>query len=283
MTQNIVLVGGPNSGKSNYLARLWVSLSKNEGRLLAPTPPDKIAYVEKLVQHLFQGRFAPRSDSSLDGAGNDLTVSIALRNSTPEVAATLVVPDVLGEIWKNAVEHSELPQRWHDLLASSNTALLFVRAHSEDNFEALDWVTASDLLANGLGDSKVVKEVPTQVALCELLRMFEGVLSRARGRPRVAVVVAAWDMLDPIERTSPPMCYLDGQFPLLAGRLRDALELDVRVFGLSIVGGNLKDDAFRQKLLEGGIVGNGYVVVEEMGQLAQSPDVTLPIQWLLGY
>ncbi|MGF6721289.1 hypothetical protein P3T43_000630 [Paraburkholderia sp. GAS41] len=282
MATNIVLVGGPNSGKSNYIARLWVSLSKNEGRLFAPTTPDKIEYVEKLVEHLFSGKFAPRSDSSLHEEGNDLVVDVAIRDANPAVSAALVVPDVLGEVWKNAVANSHLAQRWHDLVSTTTSALLFVHANSPDNFDALNWVTAGELLALGMGDSEAAGEIPTQVAMCELLRMLEDLLSKSERKPRVAVIVAAWDKLDPRERKSAPIQYLDKEFPLFAGRLRDALAIDVRVFGLSVVGGDLSEESFRQQLLETGVLGNGYVVFEHAGVVEESKDVTLPLQWLLG-
>ena len=281
MSKNIVLVGGPSSGKSNYIARLWVSLSNNEGRLLAPTTPDKIDYVEKLVSHLLAGKFAPRSDPSLEELGHDLVVDVQVRDSNPLISASLVVPDVLGEVWKKAVANSELAQQWYDTLSETSAALLFVRAHSEDNFDALDWVTAGELLGAGLGEKAAANEIPTQVALCELLRMLENLLTKEAGRPRVAVVVAAWDSLDKTGRASPPIKYLETQFPLFAGRLRDTLDVDVRIFGLSVVGGDLSIPAFRDKLLVSGIPGNGLVVFEEDGKVVEDKDVTVPIQWLL--
>lgn len=112
--------------------------------------------------------------------------------------------------------------------------------------------------------------------------MWQAGLRSEAGKPRVAVIVAAWDKLDPRERASTPIKYLDKEFPLFAGRLRDALEIDVRIFGLSVVGGDLSEEAFRQKLLETGVPGNGYVVFEHAGVVEQSKDVTLPMQWLLG-
>lgn len=282
MTTNIVLVGGPNSGKSNYIARLWISLSKKEGRLFAPTTPDKIDYVETLVKHLFAGKFVARSDSSLHEEGNDLVVDVAVRDAEPEVSASLVVPDVLGEVWQGAVANSHLQERWHDLLVTSTSALLFVHANDKDNVVALDWVTAGDLLEAGLGDEKDATEIPTQVALCELLRMLDDLLCRDEGRPRVAVIVAAWDKLDPNERASAPIKYLDKQFPLFAGRLRDTLDVDVRVFGLSVVGGDFSVQTFRDKLLDEGVPGHGYVVFEQAGEVEVCKDVTAPLQWLLG-
>lgn len=279
--ESIVLVGGPNSGKSNFLGRLWVSLSKGEGGLLAPADPDKITYVESLVAHLFQGKFAPRSSSSLEEGSHDLTINVALRNNQ-DVAASLVVPDVLGEIWQKAVATSELPQVWYDRLTKSSSALIFVRVHSDDNHEPLDWVTARGLLEAGLAEGRNATEIPTQVVLCELLRILEGTLDSSTGRPRVVVVVSAWDLLDLEARSAGPTSYLRKQFPLFAGRLLNESNLEVKVVGLSVLGGDVSDPAFKASIQEQGIVGKGYVVEDGVPSFQEHKDVSLPIQWLLG-
>lgn len=279
--ESIVLVGGPNSGKSNFLGRLWVSLSKGEGGLLAPSDPDKITYVESLVAHLFQGRFAPRSSSSLEEGSHDLTIDVALKDNQ-DVSALLVVPDVLGEIWKKAVTTSELPQIWFDRLNRSSSALVFVRVHSDDNHEPLDWVTARDLLEAGLAEGNDATEIPTQVLLCELLRILESTLDSSAGRPRVVVVISAWDLLDAQARSAGPTSYLKKQFPLFAGRLLNESSLEVKVVGLSVLGGDVSVPAFKALIQEQGIVGNGYVVEDGVPGPQEHKDVTLPIQWLLG-
>lgn len=278
---SIVLVGGPNSGKSNFIGRLWVSLSNAEGGLLALSDPDKITYVESLVAHLFQGKFAPRSDSSLEEGSHDLTIDVALRDNQDK-AASLVVPDVLGEIWKKAVTTSELPQVWYDRLTMSSSALIFVRVHSDDNHEPLDWVTARGLLESGLADGSNPTEIPTQVELCELLRILENTLDGSAGRPRVVVVVSAWDLLDEQARSAGPTSYLKKQFPLFAGRLINESNLDVKVVGLSVLGCDVSDPVFKVQIQEHGIVGRGYVVEDGVPSSQEQRDISLPIQWLLG-
>ncbi len=279
--ESIVLVGGPNSGKSNFLGRLWVSLSKGEGALLAPSDPDKITYVESLVAHLYQGKFAPRSSSSLEEGSHDLTIDVALKNNQ-DIAASLVVPDVLGEIWKKAVTTSELPQVWYDRLTKSSSALIFVRVHSDDNHEPLDWVTARELLESGLADGNNPTEIPKQVELCELLRILENTLDGSAGKPRVVVVVSAWDLLDEQARSAGPTAYLKKQFPLFAGRLLNESNLNVKVIGLSVLGCDVSDPAFKLLIQEHGIVGKGYVVEDGFPSPLEQKDISLPIQWLLG-
>lgn len=312
--RSIVLLGGPDSGKTNYIGRLWPSFKKRKGVLQAERLPDDIAYVDGAVEHLMQGSFAPRSDRNLEVGRADFTISV--RNANGEGGLTeLMVPDISGELWTRTVATFEISQEWLDVIHEAEGAVVFVRAHSDQIVQPLDWVTArtilqlddedeavAEVLADGAGESAVERpladeeydnsvelasgpSLPTQVLLCELLRYLDLYLAnRANGsRPRIAVVVAAWDLLDPGARAGGPMAYLRREFPLFAGRLADAGRLDVKLFGLSIVGGDLTDDEdFRNRFLERDITEQGWVVVEDTDGLKTDADVMLPIAWAMG-
>ena len=49
-----------------------------------------------------------------------------------------------------------------------------------------------------------------------------------------------------------------------------------------MVGGDFSVQAFRDKLLDEGVPGHGYVVFEQAGKVEECKDVTVPLQWLLG-
>lgn len=199
----------------------------------------------------------------------------------------IVVPDVSGELWKRAVETGELPTQWMNELASASGALLFVRIGSDQNKAPLDWVTAAKLLrmesAEPQTDDGQKREIPTQVSLCELLHFMEQCLGTANGktRPRVAVLVTAWDYLDAERRAAGPTAYLAAEYPLLAGRLKDVSKFDIRVFGVSVVGGDFLDEDFKQEFFKKNLKSSGYVVEEIEGQVVTKPDLTLPVAWLV--
>ena len=60
--RSVILLGGPDSGKTNYVGRLWLALDARKGRLFAAMLPEDIGFVLDTAEHLFQGRFAPRSE-----------------------------------------------------------------------------------------------------------------------------------------------------------------------------------------------------------------------------
>ena len=277
---SIIVLGGPDSGKTNYIGRLWLSLNSRRHALIATTVPPNIDYVLDTAEHLCAGRFAPRSEHT--EARRDFEVVVSSANG--QVTAEVVIPDISGELWKGAVETAELETEWMEAMEKADGALLFVRVGSKENIDALNWVTSGPLLAK-LG-KKAKAGMPTQVMLCELLRFLELKLAnRPDGKPpRVAVVVAAWDSVDPATSTKGPEQFLARNYSLFAGRLRDTT-LHTRVFGLSIVGGDLQNnDEYREQFLEGSIEDHGWVAAKDKADSKwfNNPDLTLPIAWVIG-
>ena len=276
--KTIILVGGPGSGKSNYLARLWLAVSSQRYNLTSLTPPQDLDYIEGIVAHLLQGKFVPRTES--EEKNREFDVSIQAKNTG--LTANIIVPDMYGEIWDKAVSSYEIPEKWLTVLRSSTGALLFVRVRSDHNIQPLDWVTTQGFLKAGLGSEKN-SEIPTQISLLELLRFIDENISRVNQvKSKVAVIIAAWDLLDEQEKAEGPNAYLENQFPMFAGRLSDIDSLNVKVFGCSIVGGDLEEEEFEQTFLNGNIEETGYIVhYNEIGELVKDEDVTKPINWLL--
>lgn len=328
--RSIVLMGGPDSGKTNYIARLWPSFKRRKGALRAEHLPDDIAYVDSAVEYLMQGSFAPRSDRNLEVGRADFSISVRAAGDQGEMTE-LMVPDISGELWTRMVATFEISQEWLDVLNDAEGAIIFVRVHSDLIVKPLDWVTARSILeleqdgveaaaeeaasdVGGEGDERQPDEnvsdgvqtvegapsgaegedtgeqlsqpdLPTQVLLCELLRYLNQHLADRSdgGRPHVAIVVAAWDLLDSDARAAGPMVYLRKEFPLFAGRLADTGRLAVKLFGLSIVGGDLADDdRFREEFVDKDVSEEGWVVVEDHDGLRIDTDVMLPIAWAMG-
>lgn len=340
---SVMLVGGPGSGKTNYIARLWLAFKERKGALRAECLPTNIQYVDDAVRHLMARRFAPRSERNIEDGRRDFVINVR-GNGGAGAPKKISVPDITGELWKRAVETYELPQEWIDEFKGSSSAILFLRAHTKLNAQPMDWVTARDILkmhATAMDDEfgddyddeededeeenagsgpiaepavttelqvaaaagpvvdaaasaqgepaahahPMTPKLPAQVGFCELLRYLELMLSNQPdgSRPRVAVVVTAWDMLDSDAKKAGPMKYLKKEFPLFAGRVQTPSRLDIELFGMSIVGGNLKGASeFRESLKGRDLSEVGYTAVMRNGVMVEDPDVTLPLAWALG-
>lgn len=275
--KSLILVGGPDTGKTNFLGRLWFALNSQKFLLVPETPPDDIKYVEDIGQHLLQGRFAARTDK--EEAKREFNINVKSKDT--DSLAKLNIPDVSGEMWKKAVDSLEIPRKWMSLIENSDGALLFVRVLSDLIVQPMDWVTSKDLLSNGFVEDSY--ELPTQISLLELLRFLEENLgNKIDLRPKVAIIVSAWDLVNAEDATRGPAHYLEQQFPLFAGRLKDITKLDVKIFGLSIFGGDFSIEEFRKKFFDNDFEDLASVVSENgSGELEVSNDVTYPIDWLI--
>ena len=279
--RSVILLGGPDSGKTNYVGRLWPALDAKIGRLVAATQPHDIGFVLDTAEHLFQGHFAPRTEHAEDR--RDFEVIVRPAAGGEETA--IVIPDISGELWRNAVIDSEIAQDWMDELRRAAGALLFVRVGSDQDVRPLDWVTSRKLLAK-LGQDEDRSKLPTQVMLCELIRYLELTMAVRPdgGKPRLSVVVSAWDRVDQATFERGPSAYLATEYPLFAERLDDCEGLDVQTFGLSVVGGDLKDDPeFRDRFLDGGLDQHGWVAAVDpnSGSWTRQLDITLPVAWVV--
>ncbi|QJW79334.1 MULTISPECIES: hypothetical protein [Burkholderia] len=279
MSRSIILLGGPDSGKTNYIGPLWRALDAGIGALHAAEQPENINFVLEVTDHLFEGNFAPRSEHS--DIRRDFEVVVAATKDGPR--SRVVVPDISGELWRSAVIDGEIDHDWMNELRQADSALLFVRVDSDLDVRPLDWVTSRKMLEK-LGQEED-PGIPTQVMLCELIRFLEVSLANREdgGLPRLSVVVTAWDRVDAGKFNEGPAAYLEREYPLVAGRLADLERLNVQIFGLSAVGGDLKHDPdYRHAFLEAGCDGQGWVAVRDGDGWQKKHDVTLPIAWAVG-
>jgi hypothetical protein len=187
-------------------------------------------------------------------------------------------------LWRNAVVECEISVDWMAELRRADGALLFIRVGSDQDVRPLDWVTSRKFLEKIGGQEEL--GLPTQVMLCELIRFLEISLADRSGgrRPRLSVVVTAWDLVDEGQFEAGPVAYLKREYPLVAGRLRDIERLEVEIFGLSVVGGDLKADVgHREAFLAKGLDDHGWVAVRDRnGVWRKDSDLTLPVAWVVG-
>src|SRR5262249_61462218 len=58
---SVVIVGGPDSGKSNYIFRLWLAINDANGAICADGLPDHLDYLQTGSQSLLRGEFAQKT------------------------------------------------------------------------------------------------------------------------------------------------------------------------------------------------------------------------------
>lgn len=283
--QSVVLVGGPDAGKTNFLGRLWMTLDSESGAIRKNGLPRDVEYLRGIAHSLNAGEFAQRTPPGV-------FESTAIRvNWGQDSVGNLVVPDCAGEQWERIHREREWSTEWEQAVGTMTGCLVFFRGTSAHNVEPLDWSADADLmrcLAEGTNDEERRTTLPTQVILVDWLQCLSSAFRELRGTEnplRVSIVLSAWD-LAPIEcRDADPAGYLSRNLPLLDDFLAANQHLfSSKPFGVSIAGGELtaNDTPFMKRFLEGDPAAQGYVVVGRNGSVSTSTDFTLPVAWAFG-
>jgi len=280
VTSNILFIGGPGSGKSNYLFRCWVAIERELGRLIKNGLPEDLDYLNAGAADLLEGRFAPHTSRD---SGVTCRIPIAVREqqgSTGEI----VIPDVSGELWLDLYDKREWPVAWDELLSPSTGFVLFVQAGSQHEVPSLDWITCEHYYRDRT-QAQPQAETPTQVLLVEWLQIVRYELDRLVGAsytPRLSVVVSAWDRLK-AEESASPSAYLALRFPLFSDFVvSKAHRFDVGVYGVSVASGELdKDLVFRDLYVAGDPARQGFSVSRLTHGRLRRHDVLAPVYWAL--
>ena len=278
---NVIFVGGPGSGKSNYLFRTWIAIERKTGRLISNGLPLELGYLHDGASILLDGKFAPHTSRD---TRQICEIPITQRDN-PAFTGTFVVPDATGELWLDLYTKREWPVQWDNLVTGSCGFVIFLCVGSPHNVAPLDWIACERLYSSSLVMRPT--DVPTQVLLVEWLQILRSITANKVGShymPRLSVVLTAWDRVPVDRRQEDPKNYLDTDFPLLGQFIRAGAQgFDVKVFGLSIVGGDLElDPEFHDCYLRSEPSSLGYVVSQMKSGVEQSGDVLMPIYWALG-
>ena len=300
---SVLIIGGPDAGKSNFLFRLWLAIDGGTGALLKDGLPSEVVYLRGGAERLLEGEFAARTSKEVHER-----VVIPVRSAAPPNArGTLVVPDVPGEQVAAICRNREWSSNWEEHITSRCSCLLFIRAGSDEIVAPLDWATCFEKYKSvikppaeaqetaksgdepavaGQGEEGKAFELPTDVLMTEWLQFLRRAFTLAVGghcRPRLGVVISAWDAVPHDQQAAGPAAYLAENFPMLQQFIEtNEASFEFQLFGVSVVGGDLKNDEdFKKEYLKGNPCGFGFVLHLADNAFRESPDITLPVAWAL--
>jgi Double-GTPase 1 len=228
--RTVLVIGGPEAGKSNYIFRFWVALRDGKHRdIMQDRLPDEAEYLTAGAGTQLGGSFAGHTP---EGTGAICEIPIKARG----VPASLIVPDRPGEEWMRIYADRRWPSEWEALIDAGTSCLVFIRANSPLNQAPLDWISVQRFYghngANLDGSPQVSsKGPPTQVVAVEWLQMLAALFRKRVGprhRPRIGIVVSAWDVLSDDDREAGPLGYLNRDFRLLMIFTKDLQRRDLR-------------------------------------------------------
>jgi hypothetical protein len=270
---SLLIIGGPDVGKTHYGGQLLGRLNQGEGRIRMRSAPANIAPFEEVLRCLGQGITAGHTATDVY---HEIIFPIESVDGDP---VDLVFPDYGGEQIKAIMEHRHITKAWRSRLVSSAGWLLFIRPERVHAPE--------DILTRPRGQAvEPDTEMPTnfrwsdQAYYVELLQML--LYAKGTGTtmkmnsPSLTIIMSCWDELTNAKlRESKPAELLSERMPLFS-EFVDANwgSNHLTVFGLSSLGKALQEAEPDEGYLDNGPERFGYVVLPNG---VQSSDLTLPV------
>jgi hypothetical protein len=277
-TPELVLLGGPNSGKTHYAGQLYGRLRRCPGLLHLRkdhgTPPDLTA-LEEVLRCLENGHAAPRTS-----ADTWAEVSLPLVDERGR-AMDLRWPDYGGEQLRAVFDQRTVPDDWRSRLIKATGWVLLIRLKSETKYpDAFEELTKLPENRNckparaGSWDANA-----HWVELLQILLHVAELSHVARlQHPRMAVLISCYDEME--ETDAPPREALAKGLPLVSSFIDSTWAADaVSIWGLSSLGRLLEVDSADESFIDVGPEFQGWVIPPGGG--ARDPDLSSPLAWLV--
>jgi double-GTPase-like protein len=265
----VLVLGGPDAGKSTYLFQLYSRVFDGDGRLQLRGAVDSMVAIKDGLARLASGRPAGHTAN-----GTETSLTLPLVDKDTGRKWDITVPDYAGEDLRRIGDALRLPDRWADLAATSDHWVVMVRLSLHPDMP--------DLVSRPVGDlasasperpaGAEAQKLPIDMFLVELLQLLQHGRTQfdVTNDLRVTVVLSCWDELDHPDGTLPPQVVRD-QLALLDSYCTTTFGLRYRVLGLSAQGRALTDSDPAVEFIDEGPGAMGWLVREDG---ALDPDLT---------
>lgn len=270
--KSILLIGGPDTGKTHYFAQLYGRLSKRDGKLVTWRSPVNIVPLEEALNKLNQG--LPASHTSTDTYQE---ITFPLKSSSGDYI-DLVWPDYGGEQVQQLRERRQVSSEWCQRIEKADGWLFFIRPDRVCEYKDISTHPVEELISPR--DTAVANlQWSDQAGFIELLQMLLFIknvdTSKRIRKPAIGIILSCWDELQNTVRNNRPPELLQQILPLFATFL-NALWEEKALFcmGLSSLGKALKPEEEDEDYKNQGPEEFGYIVLQDG---TKSPDLTLPV------
>lgn len=281
----LVVIGGPNSGKTHYAGQLYGRLQRNPGALRirrdAGTPSD-LSALKEVLSCLEDGHAANHT-----ATGTSAEVHLPLVDAE-EHAMDVRWPDYGGEQIRSVFSDRSVPDAWVSRLARADGWVLLIRLTGETTYPS----ALGELIARSKADAKpTTADSSSQqragtwdanawwVELLQILLHVAGLGTVVQlQKPRLIVLLSCYDELDAGDKR--PGELLRQKLPLVYSFIHSTWsEKALSIWGLSALGKPLDQKSQDEAFIDDGPETQGWVIAPTGG--ARDPDLSKPLAWLL--
>lgn len=273
----LVLLGGPNSGKTHFAGQLYGRLQRKECELrLRPggTPGD-LSALEDVLNSLEAGHAAQHTHAD---TWAEITLPVVDAYGAP---SDVRWPDYGGEQLLSVFEKRALTDAWQNRLRSAAGWIVLIRLSAETTYsDAMEQLLAPSDSGRVVGARATKWDANAQwVELLQILLHTGGHGTTKRiGHPKLAIMLSCYDELS--VGAVPPLQILRERLPLVASFVANVWRPgSVSVWGLSALGQPLDEKSHDADFIDKGPEAHGWVVPPDGGP--HDGDLTKPLKWLL--
>jgi hypothetical protein len=274
----LLVLGGPDSGKTTYRAQLYQRIEHLPGELRLRSSVDDTTAIEKDVERLVQGLQPLHTNRS---TYHSTTFSVEDRAGRPLV---LEFADYDGEQVRKMSESNRMPLPWVERARQAQSWMYFLRidpVRPDKGFMTDPVGSAAHVESSPSTDmgSDQSPEISAIEVLQRLLFSRGASLRHPLSSPRLAVLLSCWDELTDGEGSLPPVAVLEKRAPLLYRFVAaNWLPMHRQVWGLSSIEQRLPEKDPNREFARKGPEHFGFIVRDD-GQ--RDRDLTLPLGWLM--
>lgn len=274
----LLVLGGPDSGKSTYRAQLYQRVEHDEeGELRLVESVGDLSALQGDVERLVQGLQPMHTKLDIYNS-TTLVVEDRVKNRL-----SLEFADYDGEQMRRIGESNVVPAPWVERAQQSSGWLVFVRIDQIRAMKSFMTDPVETESASSAGKESIPSERFAEIDAIEILQRLvfvRGVsLRHPLVSPRLGILLSCWDELPELERQQSPAALLERRAPLFSSFVASNWEPDqYKIWGLSSTGRKLPEDKPDEEFARTGPERAGYITLPEGNT---SPDLTIPLHWLM--
>jgi len=275
----IVLLGGPNSGKTHLAAQLYGRILRSNGRLRRQEQqaiPHDLTLLDEALGCLEEGRSASHT-------GSDTWGEITLPTIDEHGGQVLLKwPDYAGEKVEQMLRLRSISEAWQNRIAQAEGWAIVIRLSHERRVDARPAQPRTSPSTSGsvpLMSDEYWDANARWVEFVQILMHVAGMSSTSLQRkPRVAILLSCYDELPESEES--PSAKLGSWLPMFYSFMENNWSPEAwSVWGMSALGQKLDSAHPDESFLRDGPELHGWVIAPQGGP--RDSDLTAPIAWLL--
>lgn len=277
---NILIIGGPNTGKTHFGAQLYERINSRQFgyKIDIKNRPSDLSIFEDAISNLYNGTRAAHTEA---GANRNIELKITNEKNSEVVFS---FPDYAGEQITSIVVNRMVNNLWQNYIQKSTSWVLFIRLN--------DLIPLEDIIHKGMPSIDEIQKRKNQlppvkiseaafyVELLQTLAYIKGVSTISKiNQPKLTIVLSCWDELK-LTKHPIPSALLQERLPMLYSFLiNNWKEKSFSIIGLSSTEKSLTDEP-DEDFIDKEPINFGYYI-DETGALKK--DLTLLVKNFISY